>query len=221
MNNLMSFQDFIEKNINSDVSLDSNRENLNCVNFEFSPEKISKINEFDASVKSYKMLNQSQIEELYKNLENVSTLDQMDIKNDIFFGTKRLIHNYLVSRSKYDNFKDEPVNMMIRDGEEILWEAINTYNITMGNFSQYLFSLFAKKTVNDLNNETKTSTIKVPNSIYENMLNILSKLKGKSIRMIKTQKYKAATKAYSDSQIDSYFDGLDEYIVDVEKGKVK
>lgn len=204
MNNLMSFQDYIDKNLDGKMTLDSNRSNLDFSNFEFSPDKISKIKEFDASARLYKMLNQSQIEELFSEIQFVSTVEQMDIKNDIFFGTRRLIHNYLVGRSKYPQFKEEPVNMMIRDGEEILWNAINSYKVENGDFSSYVFNLFIKKTMDDLNIENiveEKPTIKVPNSIYENIGNILSKLRGKSIILLKKPRFKSSDEYMKEGKV--------------------
>lgn len=227
MNNLMSFQDFIEKSINDGVSLDSNRENLNCEKFEFSPDKISDICEFDASVRLFRLLSQSQIEKMYSKLKDGSFSEQMDIKGDIFNGTRMLVRNYLISRSKYAQFKNEPVNMMIKDGYKILWDAIDSYDISKGNFSQYLFSLFAQKTINDLNNvnlNDNKSVDKYSKDVHENTKSILLRLKGLSIKLFNSKKYYPVSKIssnYSDEQIDNYFDGLDEYKIDVEKGKVK
>lgn len=237
MNNFMSFQDLINARLeDEDVSLDSNRQNLDCNKFEFSPDKISGINAFDASVKSYKMLPQHEIENLYHKLETASSYEQTDIKNEIFFGTKKLIHNYLVSRSKYVAFKDEPISIMISDGEDILWTAIDDYNISMGSFSSYLFNLFIQKTIDDLNklsNDVATETtpsddkpsqsIRIPQRICD----ILAKLKGKSIKIFKKNNYDSkksinlnteSDQKYTEKSVDDFFTNLDEY--EIEKGKV-
>ena len=226
MNNLMSFQDFIEKSINDGVSLDSNRENLDCEKFEFSPDKISDICEFDASVRLFRLLSQSQIETMYSKLKDSDFSEQMNIKGDIFNGTRMLVRNYLISRSKYAQFKNEPVNMMVKDGYKILWNAIDSYDISKGNFSQYLFSLFAQKTINDLNNLNLNDNKKNKYSkdVHENTESILLRLKGLSIKLFNSKKYYPVSNNssnYSDDQIDNYFDQLDEYKIDVEKGKVK
>lgn len=202
----MSFQDFIEKNLNNDLSLDD-RSNLDCRNFDFSPDKVEKIKEFDASVGIYKMLNQSQIEDLYNKMTYVSSTEQMDIKNDIFFGTRRLIHNYLISRSKYVQFREEPISMMIRDAEDILWNAINSYSITMGDFSTYVFKLFAQKTIIDLNNLNEKKEEKVSSGLHENISYILSKLKGKNIKLIKRAKFN------NPSENLDYNNDFDEYMI--------
>ena len=99
--------------------------------------------------------------------------------------------------------------------------------LSKGNFSQYLFSLFAKKTINDLNNvnlNDNKSVDKYSKDVHENTESILLRLKGLSIKLFNSKKYYPVSNNssnYSDEQIDNYFDGLDEYKIEVEKGKVK
>ena len=102
-----------------------------------------------------------------------------------------------------------------------------SYDISKGNFSQYLFSLFAKKTINNKNNvnlNDNKSVDKYSKDVHENTESILLRLKGLSIKLFNSKKYYPVSNNssnYSDEQIDNYFDGLDEYKIEVEKGKVK
>lgn len=268
LNNLMSFQDFVDKSMgNGNLSLDSNRENLNCLNFNFSSEKINDINNFDSEVKKHKLLSQSQAIQLFEKLYSETDFyEKQNIKEEIFMGYRRLIHNYLISRSKYELFKDETVSEMVRDGEQILSEAIESYKIGNQSFSEYLFKLFAQKTMNDLYTKINEPTLPnepsiteqqatneldtfeefeisereqnkygLPSRIYENLSQILSKLKGKSVVLCKKNFVKVEEPTLSedfhlveplnDIGWENNFQDLDDYFFDIEgleeKGKIR